>query len=67
MSWCCKSKERFIKDIVNRIALERATIEGNSPVYENDIFLLIMFLSTTMKVKLRGNLSKPLEKAKYFI
>jgi hypothetical protein len=61
------TKEQFTKSFVSRIALERATIEGNSPVHKNRAFLLVVFLSTTLKVKLRRKHSRPLEKAKYFI
>ena len=67
ISWYRESRKQFTKNNVSRIALERATIEGNSPVYKNVVFLLVMFLSTMLKVKLRGNPSKPLEKAKYSI
>jgi hypothetical protein len=67
MSWFRESKKQFIKSFASRTVMERTTIEGNSPVYKSKTFLLIVFLSTTLKVKLRGNHSKPLEKAKYFI
>ncbi len=56
------------KGVKNRIpsrrSLERATKEGDSPVGERDEAPAV-FLSTTGHEKPRGNLGRPLSKAKY--
>ena len=44
--------------------LERATVEGDSPVDEKEKSLLV-FLSTTGHEESCGNLGRPLSKAKY--
>ena len=46
------------------MVLEKPTKEGESPVFER-AFMLIMYLSTTLHVKFRGNLGGPPSKAKY--
>ena len=46
------------------MVLEKPTIEGESPVFKK-FFTLIMYLSTTLHVKFRGNLGGPPSKAKY--
>ena len=46
------------------MALERPAVEGDSPVYEIDVFL-VSILSTTGHVESCGNLGGPPPKAKY--
>ena len=52
------------KSIVSRAALERPAREGESPVNERCV-TSGRYLSTTGHVKPRGNLGRPLPKAKY--
>jgi hypothetical protein len=50
--------------IVSQRILERTTIEGNSPVGENDIVFCSVYLSKVGHVKSGPNLGRPLSKAK---
>jgi hypothetical protein len=51
----------------SRIALERATIESDSLVCEITKKLVDVLPSTAEHVKFRGNLSRPWDKAKYYL
>jgi hypothetical protein len=51
----------------SRIALERATVEGDSPVGEIMNHSIGIFPSTAEHVKFRGNLPRPWGKAKYYL
>lgn len=72
---CCRMQRsrtvslenKVTKIIASRILLESRTIESNSLVYESDNSLFVVFLSTTIYVKVRRKLSNPLDKAKYFL
>ena len=71
LPWGCKAQEvdskvycRVTKLPLSRMFLERATIEGESPVGEKRKALLV-FLSTMGHVESCGNLGGPLSKAKY--
>ena len=69
--WGCKTQgadskvcRRVIKLFFSQMFLERATIEGESPVDEKEKSLLV-FLSTTGHVESCGNQGGPSSKAKY--
>ena len=69
--WGCKAQEagsrvchRVTKLFFSQMLLERATIEGDSPVDKKGKSLLV-FLSTTGHVKSCGKLGGPSSKAKY--
>jgi|GEM_PF-4869475 len=47
------------------MSLERATIEGDSPVHKKSLVLMCFLSSTTEPVKLCRNLGGPPSKAKY--
>jgi hypothetical protein len=71
LPWGCKAQEadskichRVIKLSLSQMLLERATVEGDSPVDEKEKSLLV-FLSTTGHVESCGNLGGPSSKAKY--
>ena len=71
LSWGCKAQEadskvchRVIKLHLSRMFLERATIEGESPVGEG-VKSLLVFLSTTGHEESCGKLGGPPSKAKY--
>ena len=57
--------QRVTKLFISGMHLERTTIEGESPVRENEEPLGVL-LSTTGHEKSCGNLGRPLSKAKYF-
>ena len=52
---------------VSRTSLERATIEGNSPVNENKIIWIELFSSRAGPEKSRLNLGALTSKAKYYM
>ena len=56
--------QRVTKLFISGMHLERTTIEGESPVRENEEPLGVL-LSTTGHEKSCGNLGRPLSKAKY--
>jgi hypothetical protein len=69
--WGCKAQgadskvcHRVKKLLLSRMLLERATVEGDSPVDEKEKSLLV-FLSTTGHVESCGNQGGPPSKAKY--
>ena len=69
--WGCKTQgadskvcHRVIKFFLSRMLLERATVEGDSPVDEKEKSLLV-FLSTTGHEESCGKLGGPPSKAKY--
>jgi hypothetical protein len=69
--WGCKTQgadskicHRVTKPFLSQMLLERATVEGDSPVDEKEKSLLV-FLSTTGHEESRGNLGGPSSKAKY--
>ena len=69
--WGCKTQgagskvcHRVIKLFLSRMLLERATVEGDSPVGEKEKSLLV-FLSTTGHEESCGKLGGPSSKAKY--
>ena len=66
----CSSRLPPIRGVTNhqpsRRSLERAAIEGDSPVSERFDDSLAMLPSTTGHEKPRGNLGRPLPKAKYY-
>ena len=71
LSRCCKAQEadskvcrRVTKLVLSRMLLERATVEGDSPVGEKDESLLV-FLSTTGHEESCGKQGGPPSKAKY--
>ena len=71
LSWGCKTQEadskvchRVITFHLSQMLLERATIEGDSPVGEKGKSLLV-FLSTTGHVESCGKQGGPSSKAKY--
>ena len=49
----------------SRMALERATIEGDSPVREKYVYAIFLHPSITEHVKFRENQPGPSGKAKY--
>ena len=70
--WGCKAQQadskvchRVIKLYLNGMLLERATIEGDSPVGEK-AEALVVFLSTTGHEEPCGKLGGPPSKAKYY-
>ena len=71
LSWCCKTQgadfkvcRRVTKLFLSRMLLERATVEGDSPVGEKEKSLLV-FLSTTGHEESCGKQGGPSSKAKY--
>jgi hypothetical protein len=69
--WGCKTQgadskvcHRVTKLFLSQMLLERATVEGDSPVDEKEKSLLV-FLSTTGHEESRGKLGGPSSKAKY--
>jgi hypothetical protein len=71
LSWGCKAQgadskicRRVTKLFLSQMLLERATVEGDSPVDEKEKPLLV-FLSTTGHVESCGNQGGPSSKAKY--
>ena len=71
LSWGCKAQgadskvcRRVIKLFLSQMLLERATVEGDSPVDEKEKSLLV-FLSTTGHVESCGKQGGPSSKAKY--
>jgi hypothetical protein len=69
--WCCKAQgadskvcRRVIKLFLSQMLLERATVEGDSPVDEKEKSLLV-FLSTTGHVESCGKQGGPSSKAKH--
>ncbi len=71
LSWGCKTQEadfkvchRVRKLRLSQMLLERATIEGDSPVGEKEKPLLV-FLSTTGHEESCGKLGGPPSKAKH--
>ena len=71
LPWGCKAQgadskvcRRVTKLFLSQMLLERATVEGDSPVDEKKKSLLV-FLSTTGHVESCGNLGGPSSKAKY--
>ena len=55
------------RDYISRIALGRAAVESDSLVRENIVFSIFIFPSTAEHVKFRRNLSRPWDKAKYYL
>ena len=69
--WGCKAQgadskvcRRVTKLFLSQMLLERATVEGDSPVDEKEKSLLV-FLSTTGHVESCGKQGGPSSKAKY--
>jgi hypothetical protein len=69
--WGCKAQgidskicRRVIKLFLSQMPLERATVEGDSPVDEK-LKSLLVFLSTTGHVESCGKQGGPSSKAKY--
>ena len=65
MHWNTFEGEHLGK-VVSPNTLERGTIDGDSPVGENHITLLVIFLSTTRNENLVGSWQDYAAKAKYY-